>query len=84
MEQKGSEIAMIIFILILYTIILNMIYMVDRRVEKVEKKLSEYFQEIDYHKLNLILKNRDNQNTDNPEDEVEKKKRGDKNKNEFL
>lgn len=58
--------------------------MVDRRVEKVEKKLSEYFQEIDYHKLNLILKNRDNQNTDNPEDEVEKKKRGDKNKNEFL
>lgn len=72
MEQKGSEIAMIIFILILYTIILNMIYMVDRRVEKVEKKLSEYFQEIDYHKLNLILKNRDNQNTDNPEDEVEK------------
>ena len=72
MEQKGSEIAMIIFILILYTIILNMIYMVDRRVEKVEKKLSEYFQEIDYHKLNLILKNRDNQNTDNPEDEVKK------------
>lgn len=72
MEQKGSEIAMIIFILILYTILLNMIYMVDRRVEKVEKKLSEYFQEIDYHKLNLILKNRDNQNTDNPEDEVEK------------
>lgn len=74
----------IIFILILYTILLNMIYMVDRRVEKVEKKLSEYFQEIDYHKLNLILKNRDNQNTDNPEDEVEKKKRGDKNKNEVL
>lgn len=74
----------IIFILILYTILLNIIYMVDRRVEKVEKKLSEYFQEIDYHKLNLILKNRDNQNTDNPEDEVEKKKRGDKNKNEFL
>lgn len=62
----------IIFILILYTILLNMIYMVDRRVEKVEKKLSEYFQEIDYHKLNLILKNRDNQNTDNPEDEVKK------------
>jgi hypothetical protein len=62
----------IIFILILYTIILNMIYMVDRRVEKVEKKLSEYFQQIDYHKLDLILKNRDNQNTDNPEDEVEK------------
>lgn len=74
----------IIFILILYTILLNIIYMVDRRVEKVEKKLSEYFQEIDYHKLNLILKNRDNQNTDNPEDEVEKKKRGDKNKNEVL
>ena len=62
----------IIFILILYTILLNMIYMVDRRVEKVEKKLSEYFQEIDYHKLNLILKNRDNQNTDKPEDEVKK------------
>lgn len=62
----------VIFILVLYTILLNMIYMVDRRVEKVEKKLSEYFQEIDYHKLNLILKNRDNQNTDNPEDEVKK------------
>ena len=72
MEQKGSEIAMIIFILILYTIILNMIYMVDRRVEKVEKKLSEYFQQIDYHKLDLILKNRNNQDTDNPEDNSEK------------
>lgn len=72
MEQKGSEIAMIIFILILYTIILNMIYMVDRRVEKVEKKLSEYFQQIDYHNLDLILKNRENQDTDNPEDNSEK------------
>ena len=62
----------IIFILILYTILLNMIYMVDRRVGKIEKKLSEYFQQIDYHNLDLILKNRDYQNTDNPEDEVEK------------
>ena len=62
----------IIFILILYTIILNMIYMVDRRVEKVEKKLFEYFQQIDYHKLDLILKNRNNQDTDNPEDNSEK------------
>ena len=49
-----------------------MIYMVDRRVEKVEKKLSEYFQEIDYHKLNLILKNRDDQDTDNPENNSKK------------
>ena len=49
-----------------------MIYMVDRRVEKVEKKLSKYFQKIDYHNLDLLLKNRDNQGTDNPEDEVEK------------
>lgn len=72
MEQKGSEIAMIIFILILYTIILNMIYMVDRRVEKVEKKLSEYFQQIDYHNLDLILKNRDDQDTDNPENNSKK------------
>lgn len=72
MEQKGSEKVMIIFILILYTIILNMIYMVDRRVEKVEKKLSEYFQQIDYHNLDLILKNRDDQDTDEPEDKVEK------------
>ncbi len=62
----------IIFILILYTILLNMIYMVDRRVGKIEKKLSEYFQQIDYHNLDLILKNRDYQNTDNLEDEVEK------------
>ena len=54
------------------TIILNMIYMVDRRGEKVEKKLSKYFQQIDYHNLDLLLKNRDNQGTDNPEDEVEK------------
>lgn len=72
MEQKGSEIAVIIFILILYTIILNMIYMVDRRVEKVEKKLSEYFQQIDYHNLDLILKNRDEQDTDNPENNSKK------------
>ena len=72
MEQKGSEKVMIIFILILYMIILNMIYMVDRRVEKVEKKLSEYFQQIDYHNLDLILKNRDDQDTDEPEDKVEK------------
>ena len=49
-----------------------MIYMVDRRVEKVEKKLSEYFQQIDYHNLDLILKNRDDQDTDEPEDKVEK------------
>ena len=49
-----------------------MIYMVDRRVEKVEKKLSKYFQQIDYHNLDFLLKNRDNQGTDNPEDEVEK------------
>lgn len=72
MELKGSEKVMIIFILILYTIILNMIYMVDRRMEKVEKKLSEYFQQIDYHNLDLILKNRDDQDTDEPEDKVEK------------
>lgn len=64
----------IIFILILYIILLNMIYMVDRRVEKIEKKLSEYFQQIDYHNLDLILKNRIKI----------LKKRGDKNKNEFL
>ena len=62
----------IIFILILYTILLNMIYMVDRRVEKVEKKLSEYFQQIDYHNLDLILKNRDDQDTDNPENNSKK------------
>ena len=71
-EREWCEIGIVIFILILYTIILNMIYMVDRRVEKVEKKLSEYFQQIDYHNLDLLLKNRDNQGTDNPEDEVEK------------
>ena len=62
----------VIFILVLYTIILNMIFMVGRRVEKVEKKLSKYFEQIDYHNLDILLKNRDNQGTDNPEDEVKK------------